>query len=80
MPHYKLTHSYEHFNVPRNYRILCGIISYEELMFTTMDHPVEWPKWLVPTTSMYHKQACYNHHDQLWLSEQIPAEAVYWYS
>jgi len=26
---------------------------------------------------MYRKQACYNHHDELWLSEQIPAEAVY---
>jgi len=30
------------------------------------------------TTSMYHKQACYNHPDQLWLSEQIPAEADHW--
>jgi hypothetical protein len=43
-----------------------------------MDKPVEWTNSLVSTTSMHHKQTCYSHHDQLWLSEQIPAEAVYW--
>jgi hypothetical protein len=56
MPSYQLSHSYEHFNVPRNYRILCDV-SYEELTFVSMDQPVE-PLRLVPTTSMFHKQAC----------------------
>ena len=51
------------FNCPKNYRILCDRSSYEEPTFATMDQPVEWPKWLVPTTPMYHKQACHNHYD-----------------
>ena len=76
MPHYQPSHSYEHFNVPRNYRILCDI-SYEELTFATMDQPVEWPKRLVPTNSTYHNQASYSLHDQLWMSDQIPAQSVY---
>jgi len=76
MPIYQPSHSYEHFNIPRNYRILRDI-SYVEVAFASMDQPVEWPKRLVPTTPMFRNQACYNHHDQLWLSEQIPAEAVY---
>jgi PHP family Zn ribbon phosphoesterase len=73
MPNYQPSHSYERFNVPRHYRILCDSSSYEELMFATMDQPVESPKGLVPTTSMYHKQACYSHNVQLCLSEQIAA-------
>jgi hypothetical protein len=28
---------------------------------------------------MYHNQASYSLHDQLWMSEQIPAESVYWF-
>jgi hypothetical protein len=58
MPNYQASHSYEHFNAPRNYMIPCDISSYEEFTFATMDQPVEWPKKLVPTTSKYHKQAC----------------------
>jgi hypothetical protein len=50
----------------------------KELTFATMDQPVELPTRLVPTNSMHHKQACYSHHDQLWLSEQTPTEDVYW--
>jgi len=66
------------FSVARNYRLLCDITSYEVLTFATMDQPVEWPKRLIPSTSVYHKRACYSQYDQLWLLEQIQAEAVYW--
>jgi hypothetical protein len=73
---YQSSHSYENLNVPRNYRILCDVSSYEEPTFATIDQTVEWPKRLVSTTSKHHKQARYSHHDRLCLSEEIPAEAV----
>lgn len=54
MPVYQPSHSYEHFNVPRNYRIMCDVSSYEEPTFVTMDHPVKWPTRFVPITFMHH--------------------------
>jgi len=78
IPNYQPSHSHEHFNVPRNFRLLRDISWHEEPTFASMDQPAQWPKGLVPTTTIYHKQASYTHHNQLWLSEKIPSEAVYW--